>query len=120
MTAAQQEEAAAQSEKLRAEADWMPYAQARQDMYSQTLQNEGQKISNQTARQQLAMLPLEKKAMQLDNMLKKGQITEQQYTNLAAEYKLNQAGVSTGKPSTPAGPGKKWGKVNGKWVKVPA
>lgn len=112
LSAAQMEQAQAESERAKTSADWLQYAGQRQGMETQRLQN-------QALRNELRNAPIQRRSMILDNQLKRGQITQQEYDALAAEYKLNQAGVSTGKPSTPAGPGKKWSLVNGKWVKVP-
>lgn len=94
---AQQDLAQVQQEQAQAGADWLPYAQQRQQMYSATLSNQAQKLANKTAVAQLKMLPLQKRAAYLDNLLKTKQITAQDYENLASKYKLKQAGVKTGK-----------------------
>jgi predicted DCC family thiol-disulfide oxidoreductase YuxK len=94
-----------QTEQAQAAADWLPYAEQRQQMYSATLANEGQKLANKTAAAQLKMLPLQKRAAYLDNLLKTKQITAQDYENLASKYKLKQAGVKTGKKGSSGGGG---------------
>lgn len=94
-----------QMEQTQAGADWMPYAQQRQQMYSATLSNEAQKLANKTAVAQLKMLPMQKRAAYLDNLLKTKQITAQDYENLASKYKLKQAGIKTGKKGSSGGGG---------------
>lgn len=94
----------AQEEQSKTALDWMTPAAARQQLSAGALANEGARISNQAARMQLKGIPLTLASQKLDNMLKRGQITQQQYDNLAAEYKLKSVGVKSGsKPSSTGG-----------------
>ena len=97
LMAAQQEQAQAESEKAKASADWLPYAAQRQGMRTQTLQN-------QALEQEIKNAPIQRRALILENQLKRGQITEQEYTNLAAKYKLNKLGVKSKKGSGGSSP----------------
>ena len=95
---AQQDLAQAQSEQAKTAADWMPYAQQRQQVATEALNNE-------QIRAQLKMIPAQQRAQYLDNLLKKKQITAQVYENLASKYKLKQVGVKTGKKGSAGGGG---------------